>query len=87
MHPDDELLWTHKPPVPTRTPRPTEHLWTLRKGGGRVDAELLGQGEWGWEVRLSRDWHFYGSRRFDLRAQAIEHGAVLKADLEAVGWS
>jgi hypothetical protein len=34
---------------------------------------------------LSRDEQFYGSRRFDLRRQALDHG-VLKMDLVATGW-
>ena len=37
---------------------------------GRVDCSLLSHGEWGWDVVLDRDGGFFGSRMFQLRAEA-----------------
>lgn len=52
-----------------------------------IDAELLGQGEYGWEFRLLDRGEFYAGRRFDLRAQAVAHGEEIRRELEADGWS
>jgi hypothetical protein len=51
-----------------------------------VARRLLSHGEWGRECQLSRDGAFYGGRRFELRAQAIEQAAELKIDLKEGGW-
>jgi hypothetical protein len=70
---DDEPFYspTDKPPPP-RQPRPREPVWTLASpAGGRVECSLLSLGEWGWDVVLFRDGGFYGSRRFQLHADAL----------------
>src|SRR6202521_4808940 len=38
-------LW-NAPPPPPRKPRPGERVWSIRKNGKQVDAELRGHGEW-----------------------------------------
>jgi hypothetical protein len=64
----------HHPLTVPQKPKPTEPLWTLRKGTATVDCRLLGHGEWGWEIQLYRDGGFYAGRRFNLRAEAIDMG-------------
>jgi hypothetical protein len=77
----------HSPTVPQQ-PKPTESLWTLRKGSGTVECGLLTHGEpGGVEVQLFGNGGFYAARRFELRAQAVAHGNELKANLEADGWT
>jgi hypothetical protein len=48
---------------------------------------LLSHGEYGLEAQLLRDGEFYAGRRFDLRAQAIEHADQTRRDLEREGWT
>ena len=86
MSTDPALLW-NSPRPPARKPRPAEPLWSVRKAGRQIDAELLGQGEYGWEFRLLDRGEFYAGRRFDLRAQAVAHGEEIRRELEADGWS
>ena len=40
-----------------------------------------------WELQLLRNGDFYAGRRFHLREQAIRHGAEIRKELEADGWS
>ncbi len=56
-------------------------LWTLQMPGHRIDAELLGQGEHGWELRLLRDGKVYASQRFVLHAEAVAFGEQLRHEL------
>lgn len=70
MSPDPRLLW-NAPTFPTRKPRAAEYLWSMRKDGKQIEAQLRGHGEYGWELQLLRDGDFYAGRRFDLREQAI----------------
>ena len=50
------------------TPRPRERLWTLVKGGKRVDAELLFHGEYGVEVGLIRFRGHFPKGGYDVHA-------------------
>jgi hypothetical protein len=86
MSNNDWMLW-NAPPPQLRKPRPAEPLWTLRKGHQRIDAALLGHGEYGWELQLLRQGNFYGGRRFDLRKQAMAFGDEIRGELERDGWS
>ena len=74
------------PPVSQKR-KPSEVLWTLKKGAGTVECRVLGHAEFGEEVQLFGDGGFFAGRRFNLRAQAIAHGNELKANLKANGWS
>ena len=56
-------------------------LWTLQLAGHRIDAELVGQGEYGWELRLLRDGKVYASERFTLHAEAVAFGEQLRHEL------
>ena len=70
----------------TCTPRPRERLWTLVKGGKRVDAELLFHGEHGVEVQfLHEDVMAYG-HAFTLRAQALAEAEHHRQRLTREGW-
>lgn len=73
-------------PRPAPKPRPAEPLWSMRKDGRQIDAELRGHGEYGWELQLLRECEFYAGRRFDLRAQAIAYGDEIRRDLASQGW-
>jgi hypothetical protein len=59
-------------------PRPRESLWTLVKGGKRVDAELLFHGELSVMA--------YGLR-FVLREQEMAEGEVHRRRLMREGWT
>jgi hypothetical protein len=78
----------NRKPPPARQPRPREHIWTLEHAGrGRVDCELLSLGEsWGWSVELYRSGAFYGSRRFQLHADALRWAQQEREALEQDGW-
>ena len=68
------------------TLRPRERLWTLVKGGKRVDAELLFHGEHGVEVQfLHEDVMAYG-HAFTLRAQAVQEAEHHRQRLTREGW-
>jgi hypothetical protein len=83
-----ELLWSATPrPRTAPTAKPREHLWTLTKDGGRWTAELLGHGEYGWELQALRDGEFRYGRRHHLREAAIAEGAHWRHELEVKGWS
>src|SRR5918992_4837526 len=43
------MLWNAR--APARQPRSGERVWSLRKDGRQVDAELRGHGEYGWECQ------------------------------------
>jgi hypothetical protein len=74
--PDPSLLWTY---------RPTEPLWTLCKDVGRIDAELLGHGECGWEFRLRGGDEFY-AHRFDTKVLAVAHGEFIRREYLRDDW-
>ena len=82
--PDEAPLWTASPrPHPARPP---ERMWSVRKDGKQTGCTLVGQGEDGWDVVLSRNGvEFYG-RRFVMRADALAEAGELLRELEAVGW-
>jgi hypothetical protein len=67
--------------------RPGEALWTLQRNGRQVACELRDHGEpGGAEVQLLKDGEFYAGRRFDTRAQALQHADHLRESLERDGW-
>jgi hypothetical protein len=69
------------------TPRPREPLWTLAKGGKRVDAELPFHGEHGVEVQCLYDGVMAYGHRFVLREQAVAEGEVHRRRLMREGWT
>ena len=60
--PDDAQPWTT--PSRPRPARPPEPLWSIRKDGKQTDCTLVGQGEDGWDVVLSRNGDEFYGRRF-----------------------
>ena len=82
---NDALLW-NAPPPPPRKPRPAEHVWSMRKNGKQVDAELRGHGEYGWECQFLHDREVVYGRRWDLREQAIAEANSERQRLERAGW-
>jgi hypothetical protein len=69
------------------TPRERERLWTLTKGGKRIDAELLYQGEAGVEVQFLHQGEMTMAWRFSLRAGAIAEADAQYARLLRDGWT
>ena len=65
-----------------------KHVWTLEHATrGRVDCELLSLGEsWGWSGELYRDSEFFGSRRFQLHAEALRWAVQEREALERECW-
>jgi len=61
----------NRPPAPAREPRPTEHLWTIRKDGRQFDCELLDHATWGVEVQVLRDREWFYGHRCESREFAI----------------
>ena len=58
-------------PAPAK-PRPGEPLWSLRKGGRQIDAELRYHGEYGVEAQIFSDRELLIGRRFDTRELAVQ---------------
>jgi hypothetical protein len=83
--PNDALLW-NAPPPPPRKPKPTEHLWSMRKGSDQAAFVLLCHGEYGWEWQVRSGGFLYG-RRCTLRADAIAYAAEERRDREKRGWT
>ena len=59
------------PPAPPRQPRPTEHLWAIRKEDRQFDCDLLNHGKHGVEVRMLRDLEWFYGHRCESRELAI----------------
>jgi len=68
------------------TPRERQRLWTLVKGGKRVDAELLFQVEAGVEVQFLHEGEMVMAWRFPLRAGAVAEADAQHARLLREGW-
>jgi hypothetical protein len=83
---DEPFYSPQRQPAP-RVSRPGEPLWSLRRDGRQITCELRCHGEYGWEAQLFRDGEFYAGRRFDLRAQAIDHAEQTRRDLERERWT
>lgn len=83
--PNDALLW-NAPPPPPRKPRPAEHVWSMRKNGKQVDAELRGHGEYGWECQFLYDGELAYGRRWTMRADALAEAEAKRRELEGEGW-
>jgi hypothetical protein len=82
---NDALLW-NAPPPPARKPRPAEHVWSMRKNGKQVDAELRGHGEYGWECQFFYDGELAYGRRWVTRADALAEAEKKRLELERDGW-
>jgi hypothetical protein len=83
---DDERLWTHKP-APAVAPRRGENVWTRLKGTRVAECELRYHGEYGVEAQFYRDGEFFSSRRFDLKAEALQWAQLERQELERDGWT
>lgn len=78
----DRLLW-NAPPVPRTKPRPGELLLGfVRKDGIEIACELRYHGEYGVEAQFFRRGEFWYSRRFPLRAQAVQWAEEERKALE-----
>ena len=82
---NDALLW-NAPPPPPRKPRQAEHVWSMRKNGKQVDAELRADGGYGWECQFLYNGDFAYGRRWVLRADALAEAEAKRQELDAVGW-
>jgi len=82
---NDALLWNAQPP-PARKPRAAERVWSMRKNGRQVDAELRSDGEYGWECRFLYKAELAYSRRWVLRADALAEAEEKRQELERGGW-
>jgi hypothetical protein len=58
----------------------------MLKDGTRLDCELRGHGEYGWECQFLDNGEFHFGRRFDLRAQALQWADLERQELERDGW-
>jgi hypothetical protein len=58
-------------PAPPRQPRPTEHLWAIRKDSHQYDCELLDHGTHGIEVQVLRDLERFDGHRCETHELAI----------------
>ena len=83
---DDALLW-NAPPPPPRKPKPGERVWSMRKNGKQVDAELRVHGEWGVECQFWYDGEMVYGRRWTLRAEALAEADQKRRELERDGWT
>jgi hypothetical protein len=81
---DTKAMLRNAPPL--HQERPAEPAWSLSKDARRVDAQLRGHGEDGWEIQLLRDGGLYFGRRFHLREDAIAYGDELRRAFEKDGY-
>lgn len=69
------------------SPRPREAVWTLVKGGKRVDAELMFHGEYGVEAQFLHEGVMAYGRRFPLRELALQEAEEHRQRLIGEGWT
>jgi hypothetical protein len=79
------MFWNAPRPEP-RKPMVGEHLWSMRKGDKRIDAELCDQGAYGIEVQLWCRGQFLYGRRWASRALAVADADDKRRELEREGW-
>jgi len=58
----------------------------MRKNGEQIDAELRGNGEWGWECQFVYNGGPAFGRRRILREQALAEADEKRRELERTGW-
>lgn len=80
------MLW-NAPPPPPRKPRPAERIWSMRKNGKQIDAELRGHGEYGWECQFLYEGELAYGRRWDMRALAVAEAEDKRQELLGQGWT
>ena len=83
---DDSLLW-NAPRPPPRKPRKGEPLFAMTKEGHRINCELHGHGEYGWEARFLRNGELFTGRRFDTRTQAVQWAELERNAMMRDDWS
>jgi hypothetical protein len=66
----DGRTWLPGPVAPPRQSQPVEHFWSIRKEGRQLYCQLLGHGEYGWEVQLLRNGEWFYGRRYPTLALA-----------------
>jgi hypothetical protein len=49
---DEPFFAPGRTPAPPRVPRPTEHLWAIRRNSRQYDGEPLDHGTWGVEFQV-----------------------------------
>jgi hypothetical protein len=73
----------HVPPPAAPSTKPREHIWSLRssarEGAHRIDCELMGHGEYGWECLLLKEDEWFYWRRFHTRGEALIEAEETKA--------
>ena len=83
----NDAFFSSAPQPPPRKPNPAEHVWAMRKNGKQVDAELYGNGEWGWECQFLYNGQLACGRRRILREQALAEADERRRELERAGWT
>jgi hypothetical protein len=81
----DDAFYSPNYRPPPRVPRPGEPLWSIRKDHVTWSCELRYHGEWGVEAAIYRDAEFARSRRFDLRALAVQWAEQEREHIERGG--
>jgi hypothetical protein len=85
MMSNDALRSIASPALP-RKANSAEHIWAMQKNGNQVDAELYGNGEWGWECQFLCNGQLACGRRRILREQALAEADERRRELERAGW-
>ena len=76
------------PPIVSRWLEPAaERVWSLQRDGDCVDAELQGQGEYGWMCRFVFNARFLFGRRWLLRSEALACLEAEHAERLSDGWT
>lgn len=82
---NESMLWNVPRPDP-RKARVGEHLWSMRKGDKRVDAELRDHGGYGIEIQFRYQGQFVYGRRWATRKLAVDEADEKRRELEGDGW-
>lgn len=81
MMSDDQPYYApNRKPEPARQPKPTEHLWAIRKDGRQYDGELRDHGTWGVEFQVLCDLEWFYGHRHESRDLALLEADRRKAE-------
>jgi len=83
---NEAMLWSAPPPGPKKA-RVGEHLWSMRKGDKRIEAELRDHGEHGVEIQFRYQGEFVYGHRWATRELAVAEANDKQRELTHEGWA
>ncbi len=84
---DPKAMRGNAPQPSSRERAASERQWTLTKDGRRFTCALRRYGKYAWECQFLEGEEFVASRRFPMRAQAVEWANSEREEHEGEGWT